>query len=149
MIKLYPLLFAVTAFFTANAQKGNISGVVTTSDNQPAPYVNVMIKEINRGTTSGDNGSFMIKDVPEGKYTLITSFIGLQTQEKEIEVRSGETTQADFTLTESAQQLEEIVVSDTRGLNELLPSIGKGAIKPMDLPQAVMVIDKTVLERLD
>lgn len=137
------LFLSVYAF----SQTGSIKGLVTTSDNKPAPYVNVLLKEINKGATTHEDGTFFFKDIKAGNYTVVTTFIGLQTQELPVTVISGQTSSINFTLTESAQELAEITISDTRGLNEFLPLIGKGAIKPMDLPQSVMVIDKAILER--
>jgi iron complex outermembrane receptor protein len=147
MTKLYPAFLLIFSFFVCSAQHGNIKGVVKTQDAQPAPYVNIVIKETGTGTTSGDDGSFNIRGVKPGDYTLVSSFIGLQSNEQQVSVKAGETLTVNFTLVESAQQLEEIVIFDTRGLNEFLPAIGKGTIKVMDLPQSVMVIDKAVLDR--
>jgi iron complex outermembrane recepter protein len=147
MRAFYPLILLTCICFSTYAQQGSIEGKVTTQDNQPAPYVNVIVKETGRGTTTSEDGSYIIKGVREGSYTIVSSFIGLQTQEQTVTVKGGETVQLNIALAENAQQLEEIIVSDTRSLNELLPAIGKGAIKPMDLPQSVMVLDKAVLER--
>lgn len=138
------LLFVTICSFS---QTGNIKGLVKTNDNQPAPYVNVLLKEINRGTTTETDGTFIFKNIKPGNYTVVTTFIGLQSQEQTVIVIADQTSSISFILSESAQELEEITISDTRGLNEFLPLIGKGAIKPMDLPQSVMVIDKAILER--
>lgn len=137
------LFLSIYAF----SQTGNIKGLVTTNDNQPAPYVNILLKEINRGATTQDDGTFLIKNIKEGTYTVVSTFIGLESQEQVVTVTAGQATSVSFKLSESAHQLEEIIISDSRGLNEFLPVIGKGAIKPMDLPQSVMVIDKSILER--
>jgi iron complex outermembrane receptor protein len=131
---------------TAFAQSGSIKGVVKTSDGQAAPFVNVALKEINKGTTTSEDGSFVLKNIKAGSYTLITSFVGFQPQEKQIDIAAGEITVVDFTLSENSEQLQEIVISDSRSLNEKAVEIGKAGIKPMDLPQSLIVIDKTVLE---
>jgi iron complex outermembrane receptor protein len=146
MRKIYfALLVFLPAF--AHSQTGSIKGTITTQDQQPAPYVNVFLKGSTQGTTTATDGSFNLNNIKEGNYTLVCSFIGLATHEQPVSIKAGETTTVTIALTESAQQLAEIVVSDSRSLNEMLPLIGKGSIKIMDLPQSVMVIDKAVLER--
>ncbi|SKC87552.1 TonB-dependent receptor [Ohtaekwangia koreensis] len=140
------ILVFILASATAFAQSGSIKGVVKTSDGQAAPFVNVALKEINKGTTTSEDGSFVLKNIKAGSYTLITSFVGFQPQEKQIDIAAGEVTVVDFTLSENSEQLQEIVISDSRSLNEKTVEIGKAGIKPMDLPQSLIVIDKTVLE---
>lgn len=127
---------------------GTIKGNVKTSDGQPAPYVNLYIKESpNKGATSDEQGNFTIRNVKEGSYTLVTSFVGFQAVEKTVEVKGGETAVVEFQLSESAEQLAEIVVTDSRTLNEKPASVGKISIKPMDLPQAVVTVDRHVMDR--
>jgi iron complex outermembrane recepter protein len=140
------ILLFCAANIAAVAQQGTIKGVVKTSDGQPASFVNVALKENNKGTITAEDGSFTLKNIKEGKYTLVTTFVGFQPQEQQVEVTAGQTTVADFALAESSQQLEEVTISDTRGLNEKTVEIGKAGIKPMDLPQSIIVIDKTVLD---
>jgi iron complex outermembrane receptor protein len=140
------LIFSIVSI-AALAQHGTVKGVVKTSDGQPAPYVNVALKENNKGTITAEDGSFTLKNVKAGSYTLITSLVGFQPQEKQIAVTANETTVVDFSLSENSEQLAEIVVSDTRSMNEKTVEIGKAGIKPMDLPQSIAVIDRSVLER--
>ena len=44
----------------------------------------LLIKELKIGTVSGLDGSFTIKNVPEGNYSLVCSFLSYQTLEKKI-----------------------------------------------------------------
>ena len=131
----------------SKAQDGQLKGVVRTSDNMPAAHVNVQLKEIKKGTVSSEDGSYNLTGIPEGKYTLIVSFVGLQTIHKPVTVTNGETNNLDFTLVENENQLAEIVITASRSMNERPVGIGKQLIKPMDLPQSVAIIGKDVLER--
>ncbi|HTJ51467.1 MAG TPA: TonB-dependent receptor [Cyclobacteriaceae bacterium] len=143
---LYLLLFN-TLCITAFAQNGAIKGKITSQDGQGASSVNVQLKEINAGTVTDENGSYYIRHIKAGKYTLVTSFVGLESQEKSVTVTEGEVSEVNFLLVESAAQLDAIEIKSSRGLNENSTSIGKVAINPMDLPQSVMVIDHAVLDR--
>ena len=62
-------------------------------------------------------------------------------------VIAGQSSDIGFMLAENANQLTEVVVTANRSINERPVSIGKMAIKPMDLPQSIAVITKDVLER--
>ena len=137
------LIFAIIA----QAQHGQLKGVVRTSDDKPAAQVNVQLKEIKKGTVSAEDGSYTLSNIPEGKYTLIVSFVGLQTVQKPVAVINNETNHLDFTLAENENELAEIVVTASRTINEKPVTIGKVPIKPMDLPQSVSIIGKDILEK--
>jgi iron complex outermembrane receptor protein len=140
-------MMSITAL-AVQAQTGAIHGTVKTNDGQPAPYVNLYLKEnTNKGATTNAEGIFQIKNVKEGSYTLVTSFVGFKTIEQSVQVVAGQTVTADFALAETAEELTEIVVTDTRTLNEKTTTIGKADIKLMDLPQSVAIIDQRVMER--
>lgn len=144
IITLVSILFVTLG---ANAQSGQLKGVIRTSDGRPAAQVNVQLKEIKRGTISLVDGSYSLADIPAGKYTLIVSFVGLQTIQKPVTVTNDETNNLDFKLIENENQLAEIVITASRSINEKPVTIGKLPIKPMDLPQSVSIISKDVLER--
>jgi len=129
-----------------HAQSGQLKGFVKTSDGKPAAQVNVQLKEIRKGTVSGEDGSYILSRIPEGKYTIIISFVGLQTIQKPVDVTRGETNNLDFELVENETQLAEIVVTANRSVNDRVTAIGKLPIKPMDLPQAVVTINEAVMK---
>lgn len=131
----------------AQAQTGTIQGKIMTSDGAPIPLVNIAVKGTPHGTTTQEDGTYQIKNIKVGDYVLIISYLGLQTQEKRVQVTDSEAVSLDVQLPQTAQELQEIVVTDTRTLNEKAVTIGKIAIKPMDLPQSITVIDQAVLDR--
>ncbi len=136
------LIFTITA----NAQSGNLQGFIKTSDGKPAAEVNVQLKEIKKGTISKTDGSFQISNIPEGKYHIILSFVGLQTIQKPVSITSNQTSSYNFKLLENETELTEIVVSANRSINDIPASIGKLPIKPMDLPQAVVTVSETTIK---
>ena len=125
-------------------KNGSIKGRVQTSDGHPAAYVSVGIIGSNKGTTTDDNGNYRLGGIKAGTYTLKVSFIGMQTQEKQAIVESGKETIINFTLSENSSQLNEVVIAGSNRLNRPV-SVGKSGLKPMDIPQAIQVIDSTVI----
>lgn len=84
-----------------------ITGKVTTgADNTPMPGVNVVIKGTQTGTTTDGNGRFSL-DITADNTVLIFSYIGYKTEE----VVVGNRTVIDLTMTESAETLQEAVVT--------------------------------------
>ncbi|MFY0629179.1 MAG: TonB-dependent receptor [Flavobacteriaceae bacterium] len=96
---------------------GVISGkVIDLATKEPLPYVNVVIRDMAKkvitGGITGDNGTFKIKDIPEGKSIVEIQFIGFKTFTKEITVTSKNRNISLGTvpLEEDAAQLDEVVV---------------------------------------
>ena len=124
-----------------------LKGVIRTSDGKPAAFVNVQLKETKQGTMTNDFGEYYFYNIPEGRYNIIISFVGLKTIQAEIEIKKGEVATYDFVLIENKNELEEIIIKATYTINERSSSVGKMNIKPLDLPQAITIIGKDVLER--
>src|SRR6185436_20302181 len=125
--------FIITSIISM-AQVGHVKGIVRSNDGEPVQYVSIQLKEIKGGVLSAEDGSFLLKNIKEGKYTLLVSFVGLKQQTQIIEIKSGETHTIDFKLPENASQLTEVVVAYSKGINEKPVTVGKVNIKPMDLP---------------
>ncbi|WP_439558721.1 TonB-dependent siderophore receptor, partial [Dyadobacter sp.] len=106
--------------------------------------VSVGIDRSNKGTTTDEDGNYVITDVKPGSYTLKVSFVGLQSQEQAVTVAAREKAQQDFTLTESASQLNEVIITGGASSNRPV-SLGKADIRPLDLPQSAGVIQSKVI----
>ncbi|KQS30904.1 TonB-dependent receptor [Dyadobacter sp. Leaf189] len=148
MNRFYKYLLFLSCLFSqaANAQSSNgtIRGRVTTSDGKPAAYVSVGIDHSNKGTTTDEDGNYVLTDIKPGSYTLKVSFVGLQSQEQQVSVTAREKAQQDFTLSESASQLNEVIITGGASSNRPV-SLGKADIRPLDLPQSAGVIQSKVI----
>jgi iron complex outermembrane receptor protein len=91
------------------------------------------------------DGSFMIRNVKAGDYTLVATYVGLEAQEKGVTAIAGQTTQLNLVLPRSARQLSEVVITETKSMNMKPVSAGKIAIAPMDLPQSIAVVGSEVI----
>lgn len=147
--KILLIIFLITSITTfGQTGQGTITGKVNTSDGQAAEFVNIGLKGTTKGTNANAKGEYEIRNIEPGIYTLIISFIGLETKEQSVEVKANETTTvSESVLKENAQQLKEVVVSSFKSNNEKIVEIGKVPIKPMDLPQSVVTINKEILEQ--
>jgi iron complex outermembrane recepter protein len=144
--KSFTCLFLITQM-AVFGQTGAVKGKITTSEGQPAEFVNVGLLGTKKTAVTNAEGEYLINEVQPGKYTLKVSTVGLESKTQEITVAENETAIVPFSLNETTQQLKEIVVTATRSNNERPVNIGKIAIKPLDLPQSTAVIDKEVLDQ--
>lgn len=139
-------LFFVLSVFFATAQIGSIKGKVATTDGKPAENVSILIRQTRRSAIAGPDGSFVIRNMKPGSYTIDVSHEGLQSLSKEVTVTADATVELNFSLKETAKQLDEVIVQSRRTVNDKAVAIGKMAVPTMDLPQAITVINQSTLE---
>ncbi|MBT30915.1 MAG: TonB-dependent siderophore receptor [Thalassobius sp.] len=128
---------------------GTIAGTVKQADGLPAVYVNVFIKDTQKGTSTDADGKFKITNIEAGKHTIVLSAVGFNTIEKEVTVNSGETSDLAWVLDESAMnlQLVEIIGRQERGYKNTTSFIGsKSATLLKDLPQSVGYVTKELAQ---
>jgi iron complex outermembrane receptor protein len=147
ILVLFLLIFSINILEAQTTGTCQVKGTISTKDGKPAPSVVVLIKDGKRSVIANESGSYAFANLPEGTYTLVTSFIGLQSQSKKVVLKNGQTATVNFSLEETNAELQEVIVTTQRGLNDKPASLGKVAIAPKDLPQAVQVIDKAILDR--
>ncbi len=143
----FTLVFAVCSM-ALYAQKGTVSGSVTTTDGEAAESVNVTIKETKRTVTVDNNGRYQIKNVEPGSYTIIASFTGLASQQESVVVSAGATSTANFILNIASKELEQVVITSYRSRYvEKNPSSSLRLSAPLiEVPQNIQVITDEVLK---
>lgn len=84
------LLFLSVSLIKINAEENfSISGYVTdTTLNVPIIHSTVQIEKTSYGTYTNKSGNFSLNSIPEGKYTIIASAIGYETQKINIDLSS-------------------------------------------------------------
>lgn len=112
-------------------QESSLSGLVVGIDGQPLPGVNVFLKATTIGTVTDVDGKYQIS-IPQGKQTLVFTFIGFLTQE--IEYANQKT--LNVVLRESSETLDDVVI------------IGYGTQKKATMTGSVSSITPATIEKV-
>ncbi|WKV10958.1 TonB-dependent receptor [Marivirga harenae] len=142
-------IFLLIGLQSAFAQQSTISGTVTNPDGSPIEFVNVVLKEINSGAVTDQNGNYSITTFTPGRYTLISSFVGYQSAERKINIQENEHLKINFTLKDDALQMDEITVTYTQKNKFHRDSsfiVSKLPLKDIENPQVYNSIPKTILK---
>lgn len=107
-MKAYYTIMALLLSLTGFGQPAQLKGVVT-SKGEPVPFANVLIEGTTIGTSTNENGVFVLEH-PTGKITLVISGIGYKTLRKEV---TPTTTSLQLELIEDVAELEAVVVTGT------------------------------------
>lgn len=110
MNRIFILLFLLFLFLQFSIA-GDISGVIKDINTKETLVgATVYIKELKQGMMSGLDGSFLLKKIPQGNYTLKISYIGYQFLEKKINVSQ----------LENSKPIEIFLSSELVNLNEVV-----------------------------
>lgn len=104
---------AAPAALVAQATTGTVTGrVVDQETRQPLAAVQVFVSP-TLGAVTNEAGQFRITGVPVGTVTVRTRRIGFGAGSQSVTVTAGGTATANFEVTRSASQLEQVVISAT------------------------------------
>ena len=125
------ILLLHACFVNVFAQSKTITGMVRNDKGEPMPAVSVTLKGSRAATSANSDGRFSI-DVPNGKGTLVFTYVGFAAKEISINNKTVIDVQLE---TEEARKLDEVVV------------VGYGTTKKATLTGAVSVVKgKEVLQ---
>lgn len=107
---LFALLFSTFAF----AQTATLTGVILDKEmyNEPLPFANIMIKGTKTGTTTNENGKYVLTLKP-GSYTLVIGYLGYDTKEIPFTLKGNEKKIINHTLESNGIQLDDVVIVHT------------------------------------
>ena len=104
------------------AQTGTIRGKVEdASTGIPLPAANVVLEDLNKGTTTDAEGLFILKNVPTGKHLLSVSYLGYRLFKQSFRLQEGESREFTIRLEPEVLPGQEVVVSATRARERETP----------------------------
>jgi TonB-dependent starch-binding outer membrane protein SusC len=105
--------------------RGSVTGTVTDAASQrPLAGAQVSIAGTQLGTITNQQGRFLIANVPSGPREVRVSLIGYSAASQTVNVTAGAATAVNFTVTQSAVELEGIIVSAVTGQVERKRELG-------------------------
>ncbi len=112
MIKLFILFYIVTSGFLFAQYTGTIKGTVNSREtDEPLENVNVFISGTMWGTTTDRNGFYVIKNLPAGQHTIVTSLVGYKQGELDINLKENSTVEIIFNLKEISYELKQVNIT--------------------------------------
>ena len=107
MQKLLLSLLLLTLSLLSHAQ---IKGTITDAKNEPLPFVNVIIENTYKGTTTNDSGYYELNVIETKTYNLIFQYLGYKTIKKTVRIDKFPFL-LDITLEEEKVSLDEVIIN--------------------------------------
>jgi len=145
---LTTLLLLLSFTFTLYGQSGTITGTVTDTEGKLLETVNVGLLDTQIGSTTNEQGEFIISTVPTGSYTLQASIVGFETVQREITITAGKTVNLSIQLSSDIEDLSEILVEGEQQSyrNNIASTAMKTPTSTMKAPQSISVVTKQVID---
>ncbi|WP_149243030.1 TonB-dependent receptor [Dyadobacter sp. 32] len=140
------ILFLFLVFNKAYAQNtGSIGGQILDHLGQELPGINISLVNTSLQTATNSSGNFILKNIPDGSYTLQASGVGLSAQKQNLIV-SGKPVIVLLRLNPSDNTLQEVLISTGRSVTNSSSSLTRTNTLIRDLPQSVQVVERNTIE---
>jgi iron complex outermembrane receptor protein len=100
------LLLAITTIYSQNTIQGIVKDATT---NETLAFVNIYFSDLEKGTSTDENGNFTLENLTSGNYNILFSMIGYKTQSYKISIPIVDT--INIRLIPSAIEMESIIIS--------------------------------------
>lgn len=136
------LVMTLMAFLAGStfAQEGNpgiIEGYVYEENTRdPLPGANVFLDGTTQGTATAEDGFYRIEGVEAGTHRLVVTSLGYEREEIEVTISPGETTTQNVTLSTTALELDNVVVTGLRRGQVLAVNEKREALSVVDVVSA-------------
>jgi hypothetical protein len=109
-------IWAITQISWAQSLTQTVRGTVVDQETlQPLAGASVYLLDTELGSSTDVRGNFLIDDVPIGRYVVGASYVGYQTRTlPAVLVQAGKETVLEISLSPSAYNLSEVVVTESR-----------------------------------
>ena len=151
-IKSAVLAFAFCLLVSTGFSQGIIQGKVSDNQSKGIPFASVLLKSesdssLVKGAITDESGAYVFSDIPKGEYFVESFFMGYAKSYTPVFNFSGMETEdlVPITLTEEAQNLDEVTVSATKPLFEM--EMGKMVVNVSNSVTAAGLSVIDVLER--
>lgn len=111
ILKSLVMLLMFVGSISAHAQL--VRGKLTDADDAPVPYASVYVKENKLGTTTNEQGQFVMKLDP-GSYTVVFRCLGYETVERAVKVTSNANVNVNVKLQMRSFEIEMITVGKSK-----------------------------------
>ncbi|WP_072971003.1 TonB-dependent receptor [Flavobacterium saccharophilum] len=144
--KVFFYMLFLSSLSMMSQELGKVTGKVTLSGNIPAENIAVALKGTKYTAVTNSYGQYEIKNVKPGSYVISIHSVGIQPVEDNIVVKSKQTTNKSFSLSESQEDLDEVVITKNKYKQDK-PSLSLRLQTPvLEIPQNIQIISGQTLK---
>ncbi|MEI8086524.1 MAG: TonB-dependent receptor [Paludibacter sp.] len=115
MIKRIFFTLLIFVFAVNTSAQNPLQGIVTDAETGESVIgCNILLQGTTLGTITGMNGEYTFKNIPNGTYNVIYSFISYEKQIQKVTISKGSALVQNIKLKAASTQIKDVVVTGTR-----------------------------------
>ena len=108
---LFLVLLLSNMLYSQQEGTGILKGIVKAAeDGEKLPYASLIIVGTTLGASTDFEGNYIIRNIPAGKQTVRVSFVGYESQSREVNIQNNKIVELDISLPHVTIQGKEVVV---------------------------------------
>src|SRR5699024_6265661 len=141
------ILFFVSFSLSAQETSESVfSGTVIDNAENPVPYANIYIQELDKGTAADEFGHFQMTNIPYGQWKISISSVGYKTMTEVIIINEPKINDVIFQL-RPGHELDQLEVFGIRNDKpEKFESFTRLPLNPYDQLQSISIISNKLIE---
>lgn len=145
MKNILALVLVMSCAFTTFSQ-ATLKGIIKNESGETIPFANVYLEGTQLGTSSNEEGVFIIENVPFGSYSVVTSVVGYFKNTKTVAV-NGNIDSIIFQLKPNTQ-LDEIELFGSKERRaEKLETLTRLPLAPNEQLQSISILSHTLIDK--
>ncbi|MHC0445012.1 TonB-dependent siderophore receptor [Flavobacterium sp. 3-218] len=145
--KAYFLMLLLSSLqMMAQQDFGKVAGKISLSGNTAAENISVTLKGTKYSDVTTVSGQYEITRVKPGTYTIVIRAVGIAPLEDKVVVTAKQTTTKNFSLNESQEDLQEVVITKNKYKQDK-PSMSLRLQTPvLEIPQNIQIVSGQTLK---
>ena len=144
--RIYFFVFLMCSLHLMAQDFGKVAGKISLSGNTAAENISVTLKGTKYADVTTVSGQYEITRVKPGNYTIIVRAVGIAPIEDNIVVNAKQTTTKNFSLNESQEDLQEVVITKNKYKQDK-PSMSLRLQTPvLEIPQNIQIVSAQTLK---
>lgn len=140
------ILSLILSFSLSFAQQNRFTGTVVDENNEELIGATVFFQQLGIGGDTDISGNFNIINIPDGKHTVMVSYVGYKSVSKEIDFQKGEPQKEHFCLQQDGTVLLEVeVFGKRRERPEKMEALTRIPLRLDEQVQSVSVISQKMI----
>jgi outer membrane receptor protein involved in Fe transport len=121
-VALVAIMIFITSFMLMAQNNGTVRGIVSDNANDPLLGANVNLEGTALGSSTDEDGTFIILNVPSGSYTIVAQYLSFKTNKQSVDVSSGESVTVNFALEPDILNFDAVIVTGVQNPKTKLES---------------------------
>ena len=144
--RIYFFVFLMCSLNLMAQDFGKVAGKISLSGNTAAENISVTLKGTKYADVTTVSGQYEITRVKPGNYTIVVHAVGIAPIEDNVVVNARQTTTKNFSLNESQEDLQEVVITKNKYKQDK-PSMSLRLQTPvLEIPQNIQIVSAQTLK---